>query len=198
MSSNSPVAGVSLTPGGPLIWALSDQRELPPGCLCLLTTPEGERSARLVVPPQLLRKPVEYQQGYILQRGLTEAEALVYEPAASLTQQLARKLGNWPGVRAHVTPDGSNVTLLAERPPAVTGLATAIMVRFQVPVVVRDQSGELPGRVLPGLLDEIAFGGESVTVQRISVFRGEITLRRAGGNELTVPLESVSRDSTDL
>lgn len=187
------IAGVRLGPGTQMIWVESALSQLPPDHVCLLRTPEGERTATVVVAPQLLFGEAPVTPGFRLLRSLTGEEALSYEPAASIREAVARELGGLNHVRARVAPDGSRVTLLTDRAHALEEAAGRLMERLGIVVVLRNAAGMLPDPPLPELLAEVEWEGASFIVERISVFHGQLTLRKEDGETTTIPLADWQR-----
>ncbi|MDP9383320.1 MAG: hypothetical protein M3Q29_24890 [Chloroflexota bacterium] len=186
-----PVAGIRLQPSGPLLWVECAVSELQPGSLSLLHTPGGDRSARVMVAPQHVLTMASPLSGHLLLHELSEDEALTVEPAAALRDRVEEYLRALHGVRASVAPDGSRVTLLADTPELAGRVAGELSAALEVPVVVRNHSDRLPEPPLPELMQEITYGDKRVTVVRISVFRGTVTLRDASGETFDVPLSEL-------
>lgn len=185
------VAGVRLDPAAPVLWVESAVLELPPGCLCLLHTPEGRRSARLVVAPDQLLRAHPAVPGYTLLGELIPEEALEVEPASSLLATVEEALRGVESVSVSVAPDGSRISLLTGEPERLEGRIEELRSAVGVPVVVRDEAGRLRDPALPDLLQELTYGGETATVTGISVFRGTVTLQWPDGGTDEIPLAEI-------
>ena len=196
MTSHPHVAGVRLAPRDPVLWVECDEPALPPGGLCLLDTPRGRRSARVVVAPQLVLQPGPVLAGYRVAGALTDEGALAVEPAASLLRAATDAVRPGDGTVVRVAPDGAQVTLLAERPGELAGVAAQLLDRLRVPVLVRGPAGELESPELPDLLEEVPYGGAYATVEGISVYNGHVTLRTPDGGTVQLPLAAY-RDAGD-
>lgn len=190
MSPQRRIAGIRLSPSKPVLWTECHEPHLLPDSLCLIGTPEGPRSARCVVAPHLLLGEVTPLPGYQVLRPLTDQEALLTNPAGSLRQEIERTLQeNEAEVQIQIEPDGSRALLLHPRGDTLNPLAEELTRRLGVPVLTRTLAGRLPDPPLPYLLQEVTYQDESVTVERISVFHGEITFLRRNGEAVTVPLQ---------
>lgn len=182
-----------LRPDSRLLWVESLQSRTPPGCLGLLDTPGGLRTAHLVVPPQLALVPGASSPDHVLLRPLSDEEATTYEPASSLQSMADTAIAGLAGVRARVAPDGSRVVLLASSPEGLPHAVRELTERLGVPVLLRNERAELPDPLLPELLQELEYAGETVVVEGISVFHGQATLRRPTGGTVKVPLSDLNR-----
>ncbi len=177
--------------GSPLLWIHCEPSELPPGCLAMVRTPHGERSARVVAAPQLVLHPGPLAQDYVLLGPLSEEEALLVDPAASLRERAAAIAGS--EVQLRVAPDGSRMILIGPASSPLEDLARQLRESLRVVVVIRDETGEVPAPPLPQLLENIEYEGEPATVTRLSVFSQTVTLRTADGEEVTLSLPEVLR-----
>lgn len=182
----SGVAGVRAGRSGPLVWAACEPEQVPPGSLCLLRTPEGERSARVVVAPWQLVSPVPATPGYAVLRALTDEEALQVEPASGYR-------GRAPGFGVSPSPDGALLTLVPADPESPAPAIPPALLQEDTAVVVRDEHGRIPDPALPELLETIPYEGEAWTVTRISVFRAEVELTADDGRTTVVPLDALPR-----
>ncbi len=178
------VVGVRLSPSSPVLWIDAGDAEFVSGSLCLLRTPEGDRSARVVVGSAQLASELVPLPGYKVLSLLTEEEARELAPARTILQQL----DSVAQTDCRVHPDGSRLALLAKDDEAVAGLAVDLARTLRIPVVVRDQSERIPEVELPQLLQRVTYQGTEATVEEISVFRGEVVLRANSGAAITVPL----------
>lgn len=185
----SGIAGVRLARSGPLVWAACESGNVISGSLCLLRTPEGERSARVIVAPDQFVPPVPPAPGYAVVRALTDTEALEVEPASGLRERAEGAAG----FRASPSPDGGLVTLTAAEPESGASTVPPELLETDAAVVVRDDRGRIPAPELPELLEEIRYGGEAWTVTRVSVFRGEVELTTRDGRTAVVPLDTLPR-----
>lgn len=176
------VIGVRLSPSSPVLWVDAGDTELVSGSLCVLSTPEGDRSARVVVGSGQIVSELVPLPGFQILSSLTETEARELAPARTTLQQL----GPVAQTDCRVHPDGSRVTLLARDDEAVAGLAVDLARTLRIPVVVRDQSERVPEGELPQLLQRVTYQDTEATVEEISVFRGEIVLRANSGAAITV------------
>ncbi len=122
--------------------------------------------------------------GYQVLSSLVEDKAGDLAPARAILQQL----GSVAQIDYRVHPDGSRVILLAKDDKTVVALAVDLARTLRTPVVVRDQSERIPEVELPQLLQRVTYQDTEVTVEEISVFRGEIVLRTNAGTAITVPL----------
>ncbi len=178
------VVCVRLSPTSPVLWVDARDAEFVSGSLCLLRTPEGDRSARVVVGSAQLASELVPLPDYQVLSLLTEDEARERAPARTILQQL----GSASQIDCDVHPDGSRVTLLAKDDEAVAGLAANLARTLRIPVVVRDRTGRIPDIQLPQLMQRATYRDTQATVEQISVFRGEIVLRTKSGAAITVPL----------
>ncbi len=183
------VAGVRTEVGSPLLWVRCEPSELTTGCLGMVRTPYGERSARVVVAPQLVLHPGPVAQDYVLLGSLSNEEAFLVDPAASLRERAVAIAGS--EVELRVSPDGSRITLVGPAPGRLEELARELRESLRVVVVVRDETGEVPAPPLPRLLEIIEYEGQPATVTRLSVFSQTVTLRAADGKEVTLSLPEV-------
>jgi hypothetical protein len=174
-----------------LLWVGCEPGDWQPGALILISSPEGERSARLVVTPAQALRPGPALAGYRALRALTPAQALLVPPAASLGRAAADRLAHIPDVAVCVAPDGSSLTLMARDPERLSPSLPELVDALGVPVVLRDPGGELPAPYLPPLLGRITHEGRPVIVEGLSVFHAKATLRPPGGEPYEVPLDSL-------
>ncbi len=175
--------------GSPLLWVHCEPSELPPGCLAMVRTPHGERSARVVVAPQLVLHPGPVAQDYVLLGPLSDEEGLLVDPAASLRERAVAIAGS--DVKLRVSPDGSRIILIGLTPGPLEELARQLRESLRVVVVIRDEIGGVSTPPLPRLLETIEYEGEPATVVRLSVFSQTVTLRAADGKEVTLSLPDV-------
>lgn len=182
------VVGVRLSPSSPVLWVDAGDVDFISGSLCSLRTPEGDRSARVVVGSAQLSSELVPLPGYLVLSLLTEDEARELAPARTILQQLC----SVAQIACRVHPDGSRVTLLATDDEAIAGLAADFARTLRIPVVVRDQWERIPEVELPQLLQRVTYQGTEATVEEVSVFRGEIVLRTDSGTAITVPLANLA------
>ena len=184
MTTATAVVGVRLSPSSPVLWVDVGDGELVSGSLCLLSTPEGDRSAYVVVGSGQIVSELAPLPGYQVLASLTDDEARAHEPARTILQNL----GSVTQTNCCVQPDGSRVTLLAKDDEAVAGQVGDLAQTLRIPVVFRDRTGRIPEVELPQLLERVTYQGTEATIEEISVFRGEIVLRTDSGTTITVPL----------
>ena len=184
MTTAPAVIGVRLSPSSPVLWVAAENVELESGSLCLLSTPEGDRSARVVVGSGQIVSELAPLLGYQVLASLTDDEARAHEPARTILQHLA----SVTQTNCCVQPDGSRVTFLARDDQAIAGQLADLAPMIRIPVVFRDRTGRNPEVELPQLLERVTYQGTEATVEEISVFRGEIMLRIDSGTTITVPL----------
>jgi hypothetical protein len=167
-----------------VLWVDAGDVELVSGSLCLLSTPEGDRSAYVVVGSGQIVSELAPLPGYQVLASLTDDEARAHEPARTILQHL----GSVTQTNCCVQPNGSRVTMLAKDDQAVAGQVADLAQTLKIPVVFRDRTGRIPEVELPQLLEPVTYQGTEATVEEISVFRGEIVLRTDSGTAITVPL----------
>jgi len=184
MTDALAVAGVRLAPYSPVLWVSAGDADLVVGTLCLLRTPEGDRSARVVVEPQQLLSEVAPLPGFLAISTLTHEEALGKAPITTLQPRLDQ-VAHPP---CRIDADGSRVTLCASLDASTVPNAGELTRALRIPVVVRDAAGRLPERELPQLGQRVTYEDVAATVKEISVFRREIVLSTDTGELITVPL----------
>lgn len=185
------VAGIRFGPSGRVLWCVSRTRDLAPGALCAVLDPGGsERTARVAVAPERILRVPEPAPGWTVLRAVTDDEAAALEPAASLAGRVGDLTLEAMDLAVAAAPDGSHLALLAPEPAfaAAAHLAAELATPLRLPVVARAPDGRLPDPALPDLGATITHAGDALTVVGISVFRGDVTLERADGERVIMPL----------
>ncbi len=168
-----------------MFWVDAGDHDLVAGSLCLLHSPDGDRAARVVIEPKRLMTDVGPTPGYLVLSTLTDDEARAVHPSTTLP----RSLNQATHPSGQFAADGSRATLLAIPGTDTRSLAADLARALQLPVVVRDEDGHLPELELPQLLQRVTYYEVRATVEAISAFREEITLKTDSGETLTVAFQ---------